>query len=60
MTISLASAGTITVISGSARIVAISRERSEIAEYMVLSAPNTAPIAITSATRKPSTRVRYC
>jgi hypothetical protein len=39
----------------SARIVAISRPRSATAEYMVLSAPKTAPIAITPATRPPST-----
>jgi hypothetical protein len=39
-------------------MVAISRERAATAEYMVFSAPNTAPTAITAATRKPSTRIR--
>ena len=41
-----------------ARMVAISRERSETAEYMVLSAPNTAPMPITPATSEPSTVMR--
>ena len=40
-----------------ARIVAISRARAATAEYMVLRAPKTAPIAITKATRKPSTLI---
>ena len=39
----------------SARIVAISRARSVTAEYIVLSAPNTAPMPITAATMEPST-----
>ena len=39
----------------SARMVAISRERSATAEYMVLRAPNTAPSPITAATIEPST-----
>ncbi len=38
-----------------ARSTAISRERSETAEYMVLSAPKTAPRPITMATSVPST-----
>jgi hypothetical protein len=38
-----------------ARMVAISRERSATAEYIVFSAANTAPRAITSATSEPST-----
>ncbi len=38
-----------------ARMVAISRERSETAEYMVLSAPMTAPMPMMTATRPPST-----
>ena len=41
-----------------ARRTAISRERSETAEYMVLSAPKTAPSAITAATSEPSTVIR--
>jgi hypothetical protein len=41
-----------------ARIVAISRDRSETAEYMVLSAPKIAPMPITPATRVPSTVMR--
>ena len=39
----------------SARMVAISRPRSATAEYMVLSAPKIAPMAITLATRPPRT-----
>ena len=39
----------------SARMVAISRPRSATAEYIVLRAPNTAPIAMMAATRPPST-----
>ncbi len=39
----------------SARSTAISRERSATAEYIVLSAPITAPSAITAATMPPST-----
>ena len=39
----------------SARIVAISRARSVTAEYIVLSAPKTAPIPMTAATIEPST-----
>ena len=35
----------------SARMVAISRPRSATAEYIVLSAPNTAPMAMTTATK---------
>ena len=42
----------------SARIVAISRPRSETAEYMVFSAPKTAPIAMMPATSPPSTVMR--
>ena len=38
-----------------ARRTAISRERSETAEYMVLSAPKTAPSAMTTAISEPST-----
>ena len=38
-----------------ARRTAISRERSDTAEYIVLSAPNTAPRPITTAIRPPST-----
>ena len=38
-----------------ARSTAISRARSDTAEYIVLSAPNTAPSAITAATSEPST-----
>ena len=38
-----------------ARSTAISRARSETAEYMVLSAPNTAPRPITAAISVPST-----
>ena len=34
-------------------MVAISRPRSATAEYMVLSAPKTAPMAMTNATRPP-------
>ena len=41
----------------SARRVAISRARAATAEYIVFSAPKTAPMAITKATRKPSTRI---
>ena len=36
-------------------MVAISRERSATAEYIVLRAPNTAPTPITAATIEPST-----
>ena len=39
----------------SARSTAISRERSATAEYIVLSAPITAPSPITAATMPPST-----
>ena len=38
-----------------ARRVAISRERSATAEYIVFSAPKTAPIPMTTATIEPST-----
>ncbi len=41
-----------------ARMVAISRERSETAEYMVLSAPKTAPMPMMTATRVPSTVIK--
>ena len=41
-----------------ARMVAISRERSATAEYIVLRAPNTAPRPITAATMEPSTVMR--
>ena len=41
-----------------ARRTAISRERSETAEYIVLSAPNTAPRPMTTAIRLPSTVIR--
>ena len=41
-----------------ARMVAISRERSEMAEYMVFSAPKIAPTPITPATRPPRTVMR--
>ena len=41
-----------------ARRTAISRERSETAEYMVLRAPKTAPSPITTATSVPSTLMR--
>jgi hypothetical protein len=41
-----------------ARSVATSRERSDTAEYMVLSAPKTAPMPITTATRVPRPRMR--
>lgn len=37
------------------RIVAISRERSETAEYIVLRAPKIVPLAMTPATSPPST-----
>ncbi len=39
----------------SARMVAISRPRSETAEYIVFKAPKTAPMAMMPATRPPST-----
>ena len=39
-------------------MVAISRERSETAEYIVLRAPKIAPIAMTNATSPPSTVMR--
>jgi len=42
----------------SARSVAISRERSATAEYIVFSAPKTAPIPITTAMIEPSTVIR--
>ena len=38
----------------SARSVAISRVRAATALYMVFSAPNTAPMAMSNAIRKPS------
>ena len=38
-------------------MVAISRDRSATAEYMVLRAANTAPRPMTSATSEPSTRM---
>ena len=41
-----------------ARRVAISRARSAIAEYMVLSAPKTAPMPMTTATIVPRTVIR--
>ena len=41
-----------------ARIVAISRDRSATAEYIVFRAAKTAPIPITRATRNPRTRMR--
>ena len=40
-----------------ARMVAISRVRSETAEYIVLSAPKTAPMPMTKATSVPRTRI---
>ena len=46
---------TLVVPKPNARMVAISRDRSATAEYMVLSAPKTAPIAITAAISVPST-----
>ncbi len=45
---------TFELLKPTARMVAISRPRSAMAEYMVLSAPKTAPIAIIAATRPSS------
>ena len=46
---------TFALLKPRARIVAISRPRSAIAEYMVLSAPKMAPMAMIAATTPPST-----
>ena len=48
---------TLPVPKPSARMAAISRARSATAEYIVFSAPKTAPMPMTAATMEPRTRI---